>query len=682
MRPRNLVLAALAIILATATSSAQTEGDDDSVRTYRLGDVTVRADSMRRVSAATVQQLPASRIERTDAATAAGVIYQIPAARIQTNSRGEALVYMRASAERQVALFFDGALMNVPWDNRLDMSLLPTGAIGGIAVSKGAPSVLYGANTLGGTINMVSVDRDAQGSSTQLESQAGSNGLIGGSLLHIGRAGDFRYVGEIGYSSREGFSVPAGADLGFHQTDERLRTNSDIRSFNLYLRGEHQFSEGSELGAAVHFTDAEKGVAPEGHIEGARFWRYPTWRGLTISLNSEAMFGEESEWSVRGAAWGTTFAQDIAQYEDARYEAISAREEDRDLTFGTRVIVGRTLGDGRIALAINGLASTHDQRDLQFDSTGTLIELRDSTGTVVPYPTATYQQQIYSTGIEADQRFGPATISLGASFDGMRTPLTGDKPSQEPFGDYSVVGGLNVEVDDARSVRVSAGRKTRFPTMRELYGEALRRFLINPNLKPEETWVGEIGAETRGDAGALSVVGFLYSTRNTIDQRTIDTLGGRKRQRINLPGSRSLGVEIVGALRAFVPFRLEGHFTYVDARGESNGADGSDSTFTLTEKPEIISTVTAEYLFGFGLLPSIEIVHTGLAFSPDDDGDLVRLEPSTVLNARLAYRFAPWDAAFVQVYARVNNLTDALVQPQLGLPGAGRELVAGFNLAF
>ena len=49
--------------------------------------------------------------------------------------------------------------MNAPWDNRLDMSMVPAGAIGSITVSKGAPSVLYGANTLGGTINMVSLDQ-------------------------------------------------------------------------------------------------------------------------------------------------------------------------------------------------------------------------------------------------------------------------------------------------------------------------------------------------------------------------------------------------------------------------------------------------------------------------------------------------------------------------------------------
>lgn len=668
-------------VLCALPLRAQTDDGADTSRTYRLGEVTVRADSMRRVEPASVQQVPYVRLSRTDAPTAAGLLYQVPAARVQTNSRGEALVYLRASAERQVALFFDGALMNVPWDNRLDMSMLPTGAVGGITVSKGAPSVLYGANTLGGTINMVSLDHADEGSSTQLNTQAGSSGLFGASLVHTGRRGGFRYIAEGGYTSREGIALPQGATLPFNQSADALRTNSDLRSMNLYLRAENQFSNEAEIGLAVFFADAEKGVAPEGHVEDARFWRYPTWQGVTVSLNSELIFGAEREWFFRGAAWGTRFAQDIAQYDDARYAVRTAQEEDRDLTLGTRLLLGRSLGDGRVTLALNGLNSVHDQRDLSYDSTGALIEIVDAGGAVVEYPTATYEQRVYSLGVEAEQTFAPVTVTLGASLDGMSTPRTGDKPAQDAFGDVSLVGGASVEVSEGLALRVSGGRKTRFPTMRELYGEALRRFLINPSLKPEETWVGELGLESRSDLGSLGLVGFYYDTKNTIDQRTLDTLGGRKRQRINLPGSRSAGLELTGTLRALAPLRLDGHFTFVSARGIGSVADGADSSFFLTEKPEIISTITAEYAFAFGLLPSIELVHTGLAYSPNDNNEMVRLEPSTVVNLRLAYRFTPWGETLAQLYARINNATDALVQPQLGLPAAGREIVAGVKLS-
>jgi iron complex outermembrane receptor protein len=650
---------------------AQAEEDNDTLRGYSLGEITVRADSLRAVTPATVQQITQPRLSSADATTAAGFVRLIPAARVQTNSRGEALVYMRAGAERQVALFFDGALMNVPWDNRIDMSLVPSGAIGAVSVAKGAPSVIYGANTLGGTINMVSADRREQGSMTDIALQAGSGEQVGATLSHIGRRGSVSYIGEVGYASRRGFAVPGSAALPYHQSPDALRTNTDTRSTDLYLRVENEFSEDAELGAALHFTDAEKGVAPEGHTADARFWRYPTWRNLTVSINGELRFGDDA-WSLRGAAWTNRFAQDIEQFDDARYAERRALEEDRDFTFGARTMLTRALGEGRATLAVNALASRHEQRDFAYDSGGT-------TGTV---SNATYAQQTYSVGAEIEQRFGRVLAIVGAGFDAMRTPRTGDKPKQDPFGDYGVTMGASYEVDDAVALRVSAGRKTRFPTMRELYGEALRRFLINPDLKPEESWVAEVGAELHGAHGGLSLTSFIYETANTIDQRAVDTLGSRKRQRINLPGSHAIGGEIAGSLRVVDRLRVDGHVSYVYTRGEATASDGSDSTFVLSEKPDVISTVNVSYSSPIGIVPSAEIVYTGTAFSPGDDGALVELAASSVVNLRLSYRLTPWNATVAEIFLRLNNATDALAQPQLGLPEHGRELIAGLKLAF
>jgi hypothetical protein len=133
--------------------------------------------------------------------------------------------------------------------------------------------------------------KERLGADLKLDTQAGSSGLFGGSLLYGGRTGSVSYLAEAGYTSREGLALPKGAALAFNQADDGLRTNSDLRTLNLYLRAENEFSKSSEAGLSVFYTDAEKGVAPEGHIEGARFWRYPTWRGLTVALNSETNFG-------------------------------------------------------------------------------------------------------------------------------------------------------------------------------------------------------------------------------------------------------------------------------------------------------------------------------------------------------------------------------------------------------
>ena len=661
-----------------AETLAQTETEPDTAKIYRLGEVVVTEGREKVLTPVTLQTIPLARIARTDAVNAAQVAYEIPAARIQTNSRGESLLYLRNAGERQIALFLDGSLINVSWDNRLDLSLLPLNAVGGISVAKGVPSVLYGANVSGGAVNIISQELRDTGALTEVNGQFGQNNLMNGSVTHMMNLGDFNYLASVGYVKRDALPLAESADLEFNQSDPNERTNSDSRTFNAFLRGEYHFSPTSAFGLSVNVIDGEKGVPPEG-VERARFrfWRYPNWRHLNIALNGDVRLGEEEDWAIRGAAWGTTFSQTIDQYSNNSYATKSATEEDDDLTFGTRIVLRHDFDRSAVSLALNGLTSTHEQRDLAYDSTGTL--------TAGEFPTLTYRQQIYSAGLEYERSLSARLkVTLGGSLDGMSTPETGGKPSQEGFSDYSLMSGFHYDASEQLDLRLSAGRKTRFPTMRELYGEALGAFVVNPDLKPEETAMIELGADGEFDWGTTSLVAFSNITSNTIDQIRLTDLPGRPRQRINLEGSMTIGGELSGSISALAPFRVDGHFTYMYSRRRDETGALPDSALYLAEKPSMLGLLHFQYDISNALLPSLEVVYTGEAFSPDDDNIFQRLDPSLVLNARLAYRFfvPTADNFSVQAFIRLNNITDEVVMPPLGLPGAGRESQGGIKVTF
>lgn len=675
--------------------AAQMESDTtrrDTVRVYRLGEIVITDGRPSTVTTARIERVPLAKIDATDGITAAEVVRLVPAARVQTNSRGEALLYLRGAAERQVALFFDGALLNVPWDNRVDISLVPLNAVGGMSVVTGVPSVLYGTNVVGGALNFVSQELREPGYLTEVNAQVGTEGLAEGSVTHIGNQGLFNYIGSFSYASRDGYALPDTAELfgdteapfSLHQSDPELRTNTDSRIASAFLRGEYNPGDGGRIGLSMNYIDAEKGVAPEGQKKKARFWRYPLWRNLTVTINGDLMFGQEDEWDLKGAAWWTGFRQAIDQFGSDTYTTRSDREEDRDNTIGTRLLLSRDLGFGALTLAVNALRSTHEQQDFKYDSAGVLLPFLDSNDVEGSYPTMEYEQMVYSTGLEftasATTDLG---VTVGVGFDGMSTPQTGDKPSLDPFSALGVnASALYTPMTDLK-VRLAAGRKSRFPTLRELYGEALGRFLINPDLKPEESDLLELGVETTGTIGRVSLTGFGSFTTNTIDQREVEVAGTNRRQRINLPGSRALGVELAGDLTTLAPFRLEGHITYIYNRARSQSDPEGDYTEFLAEKPEALATIEARYDFPFGLTPTVEIVHTGTAYSPGDTS-WVPLGASTTINLRLAYRlFASLTPNFsAQVYLRADNVADAVVLPQLGLPGPGREIRGGVKATF
>lgn len=676
------LMATTVALLTLCSSSLLAQPDStsilspDSTRMYQLGSVTITDRRVTHTEPLSHDVVTMAEINRTDAATIADIVYEIPAARVQTNSRGEAILYLRNAGERQVGIFLDGALVNVPWDNRIDLSLVPLNAVGGLIAEKSTPSVLYGANVMGGAVNIATREIDSPGYLTEAKLSAGENGFLTTALTHLGQKGSLNYIAALSLSQRDGMSLSADAALPFNQTNPDQRTNTDSKILSGYARAEYHLNTKDAVGLAINVVDGEKGIAPEGHVDPevdrVRFWRYPTWQNVNVTGTWDLKFGTHDDWNARGAVWTTLFTQRIEQYQSAAYQDVAEAQEDDDLTFGARAILAHNYEDGTLSFAINELYSRHEQIDSEFDSTGT--ELAG--------PLQMYAQNTFSVGAEYDGKITERIQGVfGASLDGMITIESADKPKQDPFLTPGITAGATYSLSDNHNVRGVLGRKARFPSMRELYGEALQRFLVNPELKPEASWNGELGYAGRFNKWSLEATSFVQLTSNTIDQRQLDTLGSTKRQRINLPGSRIVGVELSGNVSAFKPFRLNGHVMWSYVRGITEKADGSDSLTFLSEKPESLATLNLGYDFPFGLLLDAEAQYTGKAYSPSNEG-FDELAPSVILNSRIAYRWIkPLKAIqLLELFARMDNITDAVALPQQGLPSPGRELRGGVKI--
>ena len=665
-------VAALLAVSARAQDRPPPPQPRDTLAVVRLSEVVIAAPAPPPATPFTMSRVAVAEIESRTAASVAQLTTLIPAAHLQTNSRGESLVYLRNAGERQVAVLLDGALLNVPWDWRVDMSLVPAGMVGGVSIAKGVPPVEYGANVLGGAVNLASrLFERSTDRVTELELSYGSEQQARGVLSHRGSSGPLAYAASVGYSSTDGMPLPRSGSLPFSQSDPGLRTNTDSRIANGFGRAIYRFNSGVELGVTVLHLDAEKGVAPEAHKDPAassvRFWRYPVWRSSKVIVSGEGPLGGRTTW--KGAAWASRFQQAIDQYTSAAYDTFDAREEERDVTLGSRIVAQHHLSVGAVKLAVNALTSTHEQRDLDLQANGQVA--------AGAFPTLEYQQHVLSTGLEYElSPVDRLTLTAGTSYDAMFSPGTGDKPPRDPFTDYSATFGIALDPGGAVFLRGAAGRKTRFPTMRELYGEALNRFLLNPNLEPESSILTEVALGIRSGRVRGEIIPFGTFTSNTIDQRNV-TLPGEtrpRRERINLRGSRVLGIEIAGVGRLRDDVRVDGHLTLMRVRRLQ---DAPAEPTRLSEKPDALGRLSVSYTPAFGARAQVETVYTGRAYSLDDNDRFVPLPRSMILNARLGYQFALPDARSLELFVHVANATDQLVEPQLGLPAAGRSVQGG-----
>ena len=88
--------------------TVQAQVPNDTLTHYELGEIVVGPQGSTTVASAvsTMQRVRLADIAQTDAASIDYVLRLVPSAHLQTNSRGESLIYLRGSGERQVSIFF------------------------------------------------------------------------------------------------------------------------------------------------------------------------------------------------------------------------------------------------------------------------------------------------------------------------------------------------------------------------------------------------------------------------------------------------------------------------------------------------------------------------------------------------------------------------------------------------
>ncbi len=637
---------------------------------YELSEIVVQEDRVQRGGVpSTVQRVPPASIQRQGAADVSELAPLLPATHVQTNSRGQTILYFRNAGDRQVGQFFDGALLNVPWDNRVDISLIPASVVDEMTVTKGVPSVRYGANVLGGAVNVQSRTLDTLGRRTEVRGELGTAATRQTAVTHLGRTAHWDYTAAVQYGDRGDQPLARNANLENNQPHADRRVNTDRQRWSGFGRVGRRFEDGHKVGLSVLHVDATQGVAPEGNVPDAqtRYWRYPRWQKSLVLLSGQSEFGETT--SVRGAVWGSRFAQDIAQYQSIAYDTRTEVQKDRDLTAGLRLIGTQDVSVGTLTLALNALTTRHRQTNVPF-----------SGGTAGPDSSTSYRQHILSTGIEYEVALhSRVTATAGLNLDHTTLPGTGPFPPRDPFSAWGGTAGLRVDAGDGWTVRAVGGRKSRFPTMRELFGAALGKFVPNPSLSPVTAWIGEVGAEYRAENLTVEGTAFLNRVYDTIDKRTFQTgPNAGKEQRINLPGARIYGLETSARWQSSSLLTLDGSLTWSRPRSLMNTGRRK-----LDEKPGLLGTGTATLALPGGVSLMGQARYTGNVYARNEQNTFVALPEALILDARISYGLSGLPRLTDgEVYVRVDNLADEARFVGLGLPGPGRTIRAGIEIAF
>jgi iron complex outermembrane recepter protein len=674
---RHCAVAALLLAGFAHTASAQAQQDSARRDVIRVGEISVQAArAVTTAGGASALEVQLDSMALRPAPTLEEVLRELPLIQVRTNSRGEAQFSLRGSGSdaRQVAVLMDGVPLNLGWDDRADLSVLPATAATSLTLVRGLPSVLHGPNVLGGVLE-VGVGhhpgRWMPPAATHVSAGVESTGAwSAGAAVAVPvrlASGRFAVRAGAGYRDRPGLAVPDAVVQPEPAHD--LRTNTDLLHRDGFLALRYLSDTGAWATLASSAFVARRGIPAELHTGSPRFWRYPHI-SRTVAVLSGGTGDHDTPLGGVGdleASVGIDVGRtEIVAYGTGAYNDPTDYEDGDDVTLTFRLLGDHTLGSaGDLRGAFTLADIRHDER------------LANAAGSIAQ--TNLYRQRIWSVGAEAGWTVGlrpglfrHLRLSAGGALDGADTPDSGDKPA---LGRLSAWGGrLGVTAptgDGGLLVHAGLSRRARFPALRELYSGALGRFEPNPALRPEQLVAAEAGLTTRLPTGELQLVGFYRSLSDAIERVT---LPDRRFQRVNRGEARSAGVELMTTLQLGA-VALSGDLTLQQVRLFEGGARHDEHP---EYQPDIVAGVRTRVALPFDARAGATARYVGRQYCADPNGPgevgldastRFDLDASRSLGGRRGGRLAG-----LELTAAIDNVGDAVIYDQCGLPQPGRTL--------
>ncbi len=589
----------------------------------------------------------------------------------KVGARNEEMVHVRGFDLRQVPVFVDGIPVYVPYDGYVDLGRFTTFDLARIDIAKGFSSLIYGPNTLGGAINLIS-----RRPTEALEGEVG----IGSSWTRDGDNSSNRVYANVG-SNQGSWYLQASAsylDSNFFQLsgdfeptrfeDGGHRDNSyhTDRKYNLKLGLTP--NETDEYSLNYISQRGEKGNPPyAGTVAGinARYWRWPHWDKDSLYFISSTQFGIAT---VKLRAYHDTYENSLTAYDDDRYATQSRPSSFSswydDYTDGASAQVDLRLGERNVLKT-----AYHWKRD---------VHREHDAGE----PVQKFDDRTQSLAIEDTQQLTNAlSLVVGLSHDwrdALRAedydPNTGVLSAAERDGNSAnnATAGLFWR-HDIGTFYATAARKSRFATIKDRYSYRMGTALPNPGLATERANHYEIGYRSDLDSAwqwelALfhsDVTDMIQSVRIPASACTSPPCS----QMQNIGEVRINGVD-VGLQAELGAWRVGAAYSWLNRENLSN-----DLRLTDTPRHKVVGDVTWQITSPWSVTASAE------ASSSRDSSSDGRQQVSGfgITNLKSGYRLL--DRTLL-VEAGVRNLFDRLYEYSEGFPEPGRTWFVQINQQF
>lgn len=623
------LLLAVGVLAATLTPANAQQVDPSRVHSdggksdsyYALPELTVYGTRL--FGPYSVFQLSASDIDEVGAEDLSQALEMVPGMVVRTNSRGEAKLSTRGLAEREMVVLVDGVPISDPYTGAVNPSMVLSGAMGSVRVTKGPAASVYGANALGGVVEVTTMAEDRSGLGYRLS--AGDGGHYSGYVSGGGRVGGVHLAGGVAANGSEGYALPASYTAETWE-DGGTRDYSGKEDVLAWGRASWKMGERTDASVSLQVADGRRDAPASTNANRPRFWRFPYWR--EIRAIGSLGFRPIDDLFIESKFYYGTNDNQLAAYNDFERTDRSWLSTVSNRAFGGYAYSEfRGLDRHRLS---GGLNVRGDIARLQ-DDIGAEWRHYEST-------TASLYGQDVLTVTESDR----VAVALNADM------MAGEGRSLVRLNPQAA---WTHRLDDGLSIRTLVGMKTRFPTLKEWFSTEIG----NPDLDPERSTSVEVELSKRTRLGSrISILGFKQSVEDMI-----------------VSAGKGSPAENVGAVSCW---GAELGVQHTLARGldvelslAMTSAKDVETNELVPFVPRTSATLLATYKAGPGTYLA-RMMRVGTRY----DESVGALDPYYLVDLRSEFATAWGD-----VFFGVENVFDELYEDEDGFPQSGRSFEIG-----
>ena len=566
--------------------------------------------------------------------TAAGALARTPGVDVQIGgTSGDASPWIRGFRDRDILVLFDGIPVGSALEGTLDLNEISLNSIATTRVMKGAPSVIYGANGLGGVIDLIPrapnrFDTQSVAAEFAEDGMRSYRGHIGSSHGAVG------YFFTAGYEDADDYSLSGDFEPQPNQPTGN-RINSDYKRATATLLLDYDDWQIGHTSFFVNMSDVERGLTPRSTSDDPDFERLTKSRRTTVGLTNQF---ESLPLSLK--VYYNEYDSELTIYTDSSYTAVDEIERGEDYTFGAGAYAHvPTWETGTLVLSGSWSRDVYEAEDVfeDFDR----AELNALT-------LSAEHQTVLANRL---------SLAIGAIYSHVDQPAV-----NRGISELSPQIALGFQISDKLSAHASAAQRTRFPKLREFY----RRRWGNPGLMEQSADNYDLGVTYAHNARTTTDLTFFHSR--------IDGLIDRPTRRSiyeNLDAVDTDGLELAsgGWLTDSTYMRLS--YSYVDIA--ESLPDGSERQ--LRSRARHSAFADLRFRVSDSWQVSLNGKYMADLYDLDDDEVYTRLPSILVVDAKTTLRLSDR----LNGYLAVSNITDEDYYFRIGDPRPGRAFGAGFT---